>query len=208
MTMSPPVLLRTATASPFGRKVKIAAHVLGLMDSIKIVLTNTLDPADPVRNDNPLGKIPTLVLADGSAVYDSRVILEYLDLYAGGGIIIPNETGARFANLRLQAIADGLCDAAILQIYETRFRAPEKHEATWLSHQVGKVDRSLDYLETLVLPNEGDRPGVGGIALACALGYLDLRFGGLWRDSHPQLASWSERFEAAVPSFAATRATA
>ena len=110
------MILRSSPPSPFGRKVKIAAAILGLSDKIEIVVTDTIDPADSIRQQNPLGKIPALILADGTALYDSRVIVEYLDLMAGGGKLIPN--GAeRIQTLTLQALADGIMDAGILQMY-------------------------------------------------------------------------------------------
>jgi glutathione S-transferase len=204
MPLSKPQLLRSSPASPFGRKIKIAIAVLAL-PPFEIVVTNTLDPSDPVRDDNPLGKIPTLVLEDGTTLYDSRVILEYLDLHAGGDRIIPADPSRRFAVLRQQALADGICDAALLQVYEGRFRTVDKQDAAWLDHQSGKVDRGLGALEAAGLVDQGATPDLGQIAIACALGYLDLRFNGDWRASHPQLVAWLQRFEAAVPSYAATR---
>jgi glutathione S-transferase len=111
------MILRSSPASPFGRKVKMAAIVLGLMDKIEIVVANTLDPDDAIRKQNPLGKIPALTLDDGTTLYDSRVIVEYLDVQAGGGKIIPASGKDRFDALTLQALADGIMDAAILQIY-------------------------------------------------------------------------------------------
>ena len=106
------MILRSTPASPFGRKVNLAASVLGLSGEIRIEPADLTDAADSVRRQNPLGKIPTLVLEDGSTLFDSRVILEYLDHRAGGGKIIPREPNARFAALRLQALADGMTDAS------------------------------------------------------------------------------------------------
>ena len=91
-------ILRNAPASPFGRKVRIAAALCGLDSRIEIVIADTTDPADPLRGQNPLGKIPTLILEDGTALYDSRVIVEFLDAEAGGGVIIP-AGAARFRGL-------------------------------------------------------------------------------------------------------------
>ena len=101
-------VLRSSPPSPFGRKVKIAAAVLGLGDRISVAPADTNDPGDLLRRQNPLGKIPTLVLEDGSALYDSPVIIEYLDCLAGGGKIIPRRPGRASAALTLQALADGL----------------------------------------------------------------------------------------------------
>jgi len=200
------MILRSSPPSPFGRKVKIAAAILGLSDKIEIVVTDTIDPADSIRQQNPLGKIPALILADGTALYDSRVIVEYLDLMAGGGKLIPN--GAeRIQTLTLQALADGIMDAGILQMYERRFRDEDRREAKWIAHQQGKIDRALAYLEQTGAPLH-TTPLIGEIALACALGYLDLRFEGTWRVKHPKLVAWLDRFAAAVPSFEKTRVTA
>ena len=102
------MILRSTPPSPFGRKVNIAAGVLGLTDQIRIEAADLGNATDSVRRQNPLGKIPTLVLEDGSTLFDSRVILEYLDHRAGGGKIIPQQPKARFAALRLQALADGM----------------------------------------------------------------------------------------------------
>ena len=100
------MILRSAPASPYGRKVKISASLLGLMEKIEVVNADTNDPSEQLRQQNPLGKIPTLVLADGTALYDSRVICEYLDHLAGGARLIPADA-ARFPQLVLQALADG-----------------------------------------------------------------------------------------------------
>ena len=193
--------LRSAPPSPFGRKVKIAAKMLGLMDRIALVDADPTSPDDSLRKQNPLGKIPTLVLEDGTALYDSRVIVEYLDALAGGGKLIPPGGDARFHELTLQALGDGLMDAALLQVYETRFREKEQHGAKWLDHQAGKVGRVLAMLEAN--PPAGD-VRIGQITLACALGYLDLRFHGAWRKDHPRLVAWLDAFAAKVPAFDAT----
>lgn len=195
--------LRSSPASPFGRKVKIAAKVLGVSDKISIVAADTNDPADSLRGQNPLGKIPTLVLDDGSTLFDSRVIVEYLDHFAGGGRLIPEGDG-RFAQLRLQALGDGICDAALLQVYEGRFRAPEMRSASWVENQAGKVERALATLEAAP-PAWSGQPRIGEIAIACALGYLDLRHEGKWRANHPKLVAWLDDFAARVPSFEETR---
>ena len=201
------MILRTSPPSPFGRKINIAAGVLGLTEQIRIERADTIDPADPVRRQNPLGKIPVLLLEDGTALYDSRVILEYLDHLAGGGRIIPKEPSARFAALRLQALADGILDAAILQVYEGRWRAVEIHEPKWLAHQSDKVSRALAALEADP-PGLDAVPHVGQIASACALGYLDFRFDRAWRTVHSRLAAWLDQFESKIPAYAATRVAA
>jgi glutathione S-transferase len=198
--------LRSAAPSPFGRKVQIAIALLGFDDDVTVEATDTMDAGSPLRQQNPLGKIPVLITEDGAAYYDSRVILEYLDHRAGGGRILPGDADRRFAALRLQALCDGILDASILTVYEGRWRATEKHEAKWLDHQAGKVDRALAVLDAAppLLTGSQALPHVGHIALACALGYRDLRFAGNWRGHYPRLVAWLDAFAAAVPAFAAT----
>ena len=198
------MIVRSAAPSPFGRKVLIALSVLGF-DDVRIEPTDTMDPRDPLREQNPLGKIPVLITEDRTTYYDSRVILEYLDHRAGGGKIIPRDVAYRFAALRLQALCDGILDASILTIYEGRWRPVERQEPKWLDYQAGKVARALAVLETAPPPELGTPlPDVGQIALACALGYRDLRFDGSWRSDHPRLVAWLNAFGRHVPAFAAT----
>jgi glutathione S-transferase len=196
--------LRSSPASPFGRKVRMAAIILGLDSRITVEAADTANPADSVRQQNPLGKIPALIADDGLVLFDSRVILDYLDHLAGGGRIIPAEPKARFAALRLQALADGIMDASILQVYEGRWRDPAKHEPKWVEHQAGKVTRALASLEASP-PSATASPDVGQIAIACALAYQDFRFHGAWRKDHPRLVKFLDAFAAAVPAFAATK---
>jgi glutathione S-transferase len=158
--------LRHSPSSPFVRKIKIAASVLGLEREIAIAPADTMSPSDSLRQQNPLGKVPALLLDDGTVLFDSRVILEYLDHRAGGGRIIPKEAGARFAALRLQALADGIMDASVLLVYEGRWRPPERHEPKWVELQNGKVARALATLEAASLPAPVATPDVGQIALA------------------------------------------
>lgn len=200
------LVLRSSPPSPFGRKVKIAAVLLGLKDRIKIEDANTADPSDNLRQQNPLGKIPALLLENDTVLFDSRVIVDYLDHLAGGNKIIPAGE-ARFDTLRMQAIADGIMDAGILQVYEKRFRPEQYRFPDWAAYQAQKVTRTLESLEnnppaTIQGPADLD---IGSIALACALGYLDMRFGGEWRQGHPRLAAWVDGVEAAVPAFADTK---
>jgi glutathione S-transferase len=201
------MILRFGPASPFARKVRIAAAILGLDRDITLAPADTMDTSDSVRRQNPLGKIPVLILDDGTAIYDSPVILEYLDHRAGGRRIIPTAPAARFAALCQQALCDGILDAAILRVYEGRWRPPEHHVAKWVDHQAGKMARALAALEAEP-PGLGAPPHVGQITAACVLGYLDLRFEGAWRRDHPRLVAWLDAFAAAVPAFAATRVTA
>jgi len=201
------MILRSAPASPFARKVRIAASVLGLADKIDVHETDLNDPADSIRAQNPLGKIPALILDDGTTYYDSRVIVEYFDHLAGGGRVIPREPAARFATLRLQALCDGINDAGVLLVYEDRYRPADKRVQAWVERQEGKVARGLAALEASPPPLAAV-PDVGQIALACVLGYRDLRFGGSWRKDHPRLLAWHDKFAALVPSFGETKVAA
>jgi glutathione S-transferase len=201
------MILRTSPPSPFGRKIKIAAGLLGLLDRIKIETADTNDPADTLRQQNPVGKIPILILEDGTAIYDSRVILEYLDHLAGGGRIIPRDGKERFVVLTLAALCDGVMDASLLQIYEMRFRPEDRREQKWLDYQAEKVTRALEVLEKSP-PVIDPIPNVAAITLACALGYRDLRFQGLWRKDYPRLVTWHDDFASRVPYFAKTKVEA
>ena len=133
------------------------------------------------------------------------MILEYLDAHAGGGKIIPREGNARWHALRLHAIADGIMDAALLQVYEKRFRPEEHWVAKWTDYQAEKITRTLDVLEAAP-PTLSATPNIGHIGLACALGYLDLRFEGKWREKYPKLVAWLDNFAAKVPAFEKTKA--
>jgi glutathione S-transferase len=199
--------LRTSFGSPFGRKARIAVGLLGLDDKVTVEPASTQDPAHGISKQNPLGKVPVLVLDDGSALFDSPVILEYLDAVAGGGRILPPQGPARFDALRLEALADGIIEASVLIVYEGRYRPPEKAEQKWLDMQAAKVARGLAALEAAP-PALDAVPNVGQITLACALSYQDLRFKGTWRKDHPRLVAWLDSFAARVPSFAATEAPA
>jgi glutathione S-transferase len=201
------MILRSTPASPFGRKVRIAISLLNLDNDVKVEAADPTNAADSLRQQNPLGKIPALIAEDGIVYYDSRVILDYLDDRAGGGKILPRASAARLAALRLQALCDGILDASILTVYESRWRRPETHEPKWVDHQAGKVARGLAALEAAPPALDSGLPNVGQIALACVCGYRDLRFDGDWRADHPRLVAWLDAFAAKVPAYAATKAT-
>jgi glutathione S-transferase len=181
----------------------MAIDVVGMNGQVQVTGADTNDPTDSLRQQNPLGKIPTLILENGEALYDSRVIVDYLNETEGRGTLIPNGS-QRFVVLRQQALADGVLDAAILQVYERRYRPPEHHVESWLAHQQGKVDRALAHAEqSFATPREGV-PHIGEIALAAALGYLDFRFEGAWRAGYPKLVGWLGDFARRTPAFANT----
>ena len=181
--------------SPFVRKCLVAAHELGL----GVRLERVPAEAHPVKRDlnlvavNPLGKVPALVTDDGAILVDSRVICEYLNDLADGGII-PDDPAMRWRVLTEQSLGDGISDAAVLTRYETSARPEPLRWTEWITGQLDKVATSLVELERRAA-DFGDRVDVGTIAYACALGYLDFRFASLaWRDRHPNAAAWFEWF--------------
>ena len=193
--------LRSSPSSPFGRKVKMATFILGFDDQVTPVLTDTLDPNDSIFEVNPLGKIPALE-DDGATFYDSRVIMEYLDAKAGGGKIIPASGPARYEALTRAALMDGILDAAVLVIYESRMRPEDKYVESVVERQRGKI---ISGLEAIAEKNpgysNGAMPDIGEIGLACVLDYLDFRKPVNWRDHAPNLMSWLADFAAAVPGY-------
>jgi glutathione S-transferase len=193
-------------ASPFVRKVLVAARERGIEGGIEVVAS----AVTPVTRDaaivvhNPLGKIPTLALPDGTGLFDSRVIVEYLDSLPGGARLIPEAGAARFRTLTLQALADGLCDAAVLLRYETAVRPEALRWAEWSAGQTTKVVAALDALERDWIGHLNAGIDIGVVATGCALGYLDYRFASLgWREGRPALAAWQAGFSAR-PSMVAT----
>ncbi len=183
--------------SPFGRKGTFAIAHLGLSDRVEIGVP---DDEESLRKLNPLAKVPALIIEDGTALYDSRVILEYLDMLAGGDKIIPVETGARFGALREAALADGILEGALLVTYEGRYRSDQTPYEPWLDFQRGKVGRGLAAMADA--PPAITPLTVGGIGLACALEYIDFREQYDWRPEFPALAAWLDDFNAAHPVFA------
>jgi glutathione S-transferase len=194
-----------AAASPFVRKCLVAATELGLRDKIELASA----AAHPINRDqnvvarNPLGKIPTLITDAGDALYDSRVICEYLNAQ-GDGHLLPREGEARWTVLCEQALADGVMDAAVLTRYETFARPDPLRWKEWITGQLEKVTSGLDALESKAA-DLGDRVDLATIAYGCMLGYLDFRFASLnWRDGRPNSAAWFESF-GARDSMVATR---
>lgn len=204
MTEKPTWVLRSTLTSPFGRKVRMAAAVLGLSGRYRLEPADTLDEADALRQQNPLGKLPCLLLADGTALYDSRVIIEFLQDEAGTDRLVPKSGLARYTTLTRATLADGVTDAALLMVYEGRFRDAATHSQRWLTHQRGKIMRALAVLERT--PPDARVTDVAAISLACALGYLDWRKPVPWREEHPRLAQWLVDFAQSEPAFNATRA--
>ncbi len=191
--------LYSNTASPFGRKCKIIAHELNL----KLEIIRTLPTQDPeFRRINPLGKIPALVLDDGSVLFDSPVICEYLNR-KGGGKFFPADTlwkeaTNRWKSLGLQALGDGMADAAVAWVMLGR--EPMPPDAT-RARQMATVEAGLDAAERVKMQ---DPPTIGEISIACAIAYVEFRLTDLdWKASRPRLAAWYAEF-AQRPSMQAT----
>jgi glutathione S-transferase len=191
--------------SPFVRKCLVAAAELGITDRIERLpaAAHPIDRDRTVMAHNPLGKVPTLLTDDGAVLYDSRVICEYFDTIANGSLV-PRDAPARWNVLVLQALADGINDAAVLARYEAALRPEALRWNEWAAGQVEKVTCGLAEIERQAA-GFGDRVDLGIIAVGCALGYLDFRFASLaWRTHHPATAAWFARFDAR-PSMVATR---
>lgn len=196
--------LISAGASPFVRKVRVLLIETGLDGKVELdaAATTPVKPDAKIVASNPLAKIPCLVTDDGQALYDSRVICEYLDGLHAGAKMFPSGA-ARWPALRRQALGDGIMDAGVLTRYETFLRPENLRWADWIAGQGGKIARGVDALaaEAGALNKGID---IGAIACACALGYLDFRFPDMaWRDGRGALADWYEGF-AARPSMQQT----
>jgi glutathione S-transferase len=194
--------LHWSPKSPYVRKVMVCAHELGMVPRLELVrsVAAMLKPNPAIMADNPLSKIPTLVREDGSTLFDSTVICEYLNDQAGGTLFPPNGE-AKWQALRWQAFGDGLLDVLILWRNEREREQPL--EALLDAFEL-KTRASLKVLEeeTVAL---GNAPfSIGHVSIGCALGYLDYRFAALgWRALAPQLAGWFSELSAR-PSFQAT----
>ncbi|MCU9848226.1 glutathione S-transferase [Defluviimonas sp. WL0024] len=190
--------------TPFGRKVVVALHETGQTADVEIVPATggPLDPGSLPVAQNPLGKIPALERDDGPALYDSRVICRYLDARSDGRLYPPEPR--LWEVLTLEATADGILDAAILMLYESRLRPEDKRYEAWTEAQWAKIARALDTLEARWMDHLGGPVDMGQIAAACALSYLDFRHGERdWRAGRPRLAAWHDGF-ARRASMAAT----
>jgi glutathione S-transferase len=180
-------------ASPYSRKVRVTAREKGLHDRIQLHACVPLDNPPTLLHANPLGKIPALVLDNGIALYDSPVICEYLDSLDREQPLIPAHGDARWTVLRAQALADGLLDVAVAQVYEWRRPESERSPAT-LARWHAQMCRAVDEM-AVQLGNLPPELNLGHIAFGCALGYLDLRFTDLgWRATQPALAAWFADF--------------
>jgi glutathione S-transferase len=197
--------LHWSPRSPFVRKVMIVAHEVGIVDRLDCVrsVAAATKPHPELMQDNPLSKIPALVLDDGTPLFDSRAICEYFDTLHDGPKLFPAEPKARWTALRRQALGDGMLDFLILWRGERERQHPsDVHLASFAARRVACLASLENEAEAL-----GGAPfSIGHIAIGCALSYLDFRFAAQpWRDDHPKLAVWHKTFSAR-PSAQATEA--
>jgi len=186
--------LIAALGSPYSRKVRIVLAEKKI--EYELIIDSPGDPATKVPQYNPLGKIPVLVLDDDMTLFDSRVIVEYLDNASPVARLIPDDTRARTQVRRWEALADGCTDAANALVVEKR-RPADKQSAEWISRQQGKVERALKAMADELGARAwcaGDHYTLADIAVGAALGYLDFRMQDVnWRKEYPNLAKLSEK---------------
>lgn len=195
--------LKYSPTSPYVRKVSVCAKELGLWERLEIEPTTVWTQDSPIYENNPLGKVPCLVLDDGRSIFDSPVICEYLDALIPAVVLFPVQGEARWKALRFQAIADGIMDAAVLGLRET-MRDPQEQSQDWIAHQNNIRQASLQCLENEINELAGGPLTIGQVAIACALSYLDLRYGDEnWQAHYPKLAKWHDVFKKR-PSMAET----
>ena len=186
-----------APASPFAAKARMAARHCGI--AVDSVSTDTASEPEDLLSANPLGKIPALLLDDGTAVFDSRVICELFDRMSGNQLI-PQGLEAWQAAKIVEAAVDGVTDALILSVYEVRFRPEDKRHQPWVDKQLRKADRGLDFLEEQIA-GLGDDLTIAHFALAGLLGWMELRFVGKLAKERPALAAWIEAFPTLFPDY-------
>ncbi len=185
--------LYTNPASPFCRKVDVVLHETGQIGDVTHIASvgHPTDSAKMPTAINPMGKIPVLISETGPALFDSRVICRYLNDRADADLYPKGDWDV----LVLEAIGDGICDAAILMVYEGRSRPEDKRHTPWVEGQWAKIARALDALDSDWTEALNSPLNIGQIAVACALSYLDLRLGDRnWRGGHANLADWHASF--------------
>jgi len=195
--------LHSTITSAYARKVWTVAHETGLIDRITRIPTNPHHD-EYLRKDNPLCRVPALILDNGEVLFDSPVICEYLDSLHNGPKLFPAAGDARWNALRLQAVGDGILDANVSRRNEM-IRDPGEQSPAWIARQIMGIEAAYAWLEVRVGQLHAKPLTIGHIAVGCALGYSDVRFSGdAWRSRCPQLAAWHAEFEKR-PSMVATR---
>jgi glutathione S-transferase len=196
--MADRMLLHWSPRSPYVRKVMIAAGEMGLADRLETrrTVVSPFAPAEELFADNPLNKLPTLVVEPGFALYDSRVICEYLDTLHDGPRLFPASGRARWTALRDQALGDGMLDASLVRLI-ARLQPEERRSPELVANNERKIAAALDRLEAEAEALAARPFDIGHVAIGTALGYLDFRFPEEgWRAGRPRLADWQAAFEA------------
>jgi glutathione S-transferase len=178
-----------SATSPYARKVRVLIIEQGLQDAVSLERADPMAENAATRIGNPLSKIPALELEDGTHLFDSPVICEYLDHEAAGEALLPKDGEHRWAVLTAQALGDGILDAALSLVMESR-RPETERSAFWQDRWTAAIHRGVDEIAGDVA---SDRKAfdLGRITYACALGYLDFRLPDLdWRGPHPNLVTW------------------
>ncbi|HYD30961.1 MAG TPA: glutathione S-transferase N-terminal domain-containing protein [Azospirillaceae bacterium] len=185
--------LHHSPTSPFVRKVMMVAIEAGVADRVETLPTDAWASKPDHLAHNPLSKVPALVLEDDTCLYDSPVICEYLDSLNRGVHLFPAMGPARWTALRQMALADGMCDAAVLRLKES-MRSEGERSPSWIERQKAAVARAVEALEAEADGLAAAQPTIGTLAIMAALGYLDLRYKAEdWRQGHPKLLAWFDR---------------
>jgi glutathione S-transferase len=187
--------LFASQTSPYARKVRVVMAEKKI--DYQLIEENVWSPDTVISQYNPLGKVPCLVMEDGSSIYDSRVIVEYVDTLTPVSRLIPQGGRERLEVRCWEALADGLLDAALLARLEHTQREPHERSERWVQRQLGKIHAALAAMSNSL----ADRPWCSGnhysladVAVGCALSYLDFRFPEInWRERHPNLAAYQEK---------------
>jgi glutathione S-transferase len=196
--------LSFSPASPYVRKVRMAAFKAGMDKKLELITANTQDEKDDIRNLNPLGKIPIVTKPDGSSLFDSRVIIDHFNRVGGG--LIPDNGDDRDTVLTRAALVEGLIDASLLIVYSDRYAGGETPSKVWADLQKGKIDRTLDFLEN-DLTNWTNPIGfdLANIGLVTALGYLTFIEVRDWKTNRPKMQEWYQNIGSNLPGFDETK---
>ena len=194
--------LTFSPASPYVRKIILSAYRAEIQDELELVEAGSESDA-LLRSQNPLGKIPVLQKPDGDFLFDSRVIVEHISQLGGG--LIPKNGLRRDLILTRSALAEGLIDASLLVVYSDRYSGGETPSKLWLDLQLGKINKTLDFLETDII-NWSNPVGfdAANIALATALDYMSFRDVTDWRMKRSKISQWFDDVSLKLPGFAKT----
>ena len=192
--------LTFSPASPYVRKVLLSAYKAGIRNEIELISPENEAEGQTLRDQNSLGKIPVLQKPDGGYLFDSRVIIDHFNRIGGG--LIPLEGSERDIILTRAALAEGMIDASLLVVYSERYAGGEVPSKVWLDLQIGKIDRSLDFIEKDI--NNWSNPSgfdAANIGLGAALGYMTFRKVRVWENNRPQLKAWYQDIAHKLPGF-------